>query len=131
MNQMGVRINEARQHHAPGKINLVGALRLGEPLHFRPRANVNDHAVTKEQRSIFNDTQLRKGITSARTPPAQRQQLRRTCNQKGIAHEQYYARVPETKGPVPPALQITSVVRRSPLVPDTPPQTLPAQTVQT
>src|SRR5882757_1240894 len=130
MNQVGMRINKSRQHHAPSNIDFLSGTRLRQRLHFRERAYSRDHAIANQQRAISKDAEVRKCFAAPRRTPAKRKQLRSTSNeQAGRQVEEYYA-------PVAQALDaandpIHAILKRSQPSLDKPAQKHPAQKSQT
>src|SRR5215470_8069107 len=89
MNQMRMRINKTWQNNAPRNVNLFGLVRRRELLDFIRWSDGSDEPIADKRRTVLNNSKLGKGFAAPRTAPAQSQQLGRTCNEKGIAHDSF------------------------------------------
>ena len=62
---MGMRVDEARQHHLACHVQLLRTARQGMSFNLRAGADSGDEAIGDEQGAIFYDSYVRKGSATA------------------------------------------------------------------
>src|SRR5256886_13215757 len=81
---MCMRIDKSRQCYTPAQIDLLGPSRFRQLFDFRACPRCGNQSIAHQQRAIFDQAQVGKGIAAPWTMPAQRQQLRCTRDKQRI-----------------------------------------------
>src|SRR5262249_12896293 len=84
MDEMCVRIDESGEHNAAAQVDLFRFRGVGLLFDFAARADRYDFSVANQNRAVWGNSELRKGIAAPRSTSAQREDLRCAGDQKVI-----------------------------------------------
>lgn len=84
MDQMGVRINEARKHDASAKIESTRAAGFAKAFNAAKRADGGDASIVNQQGAIANDSEIGESGPSARGRTAKGEEFGAAGDQQGF-----------------------------------------------